>query len=24
VAIELDSKNKPSRLELFENAVGEE
>jgi putative endonuclease len=24
VAIELDPKNKPSRLELFENAVGEE
>lgn len=23
VAIELDSKNKPSRIELFENAVGE-
>jgi len=24
VAIELDQKNKPSRIELFENAVGEE
>jgi putative endonuclease len=24
VAIELDSKNKPSRIELFENAVGED
>jgi putative endonuclease len=24
VAIELDPKNKPSRIELFENAVGEE
>ena len=24
VAIELDRKNKPSRIELFENAVGED